>query len=99
VPCQCPDGGKEGAPLIEFELAVVVPRCRSLATALSKARFASGTRPKTYTTTWDTTGREKPADRRRLLQPQLAAIWAWCCSDIRREHNTLRHRQKPKAAG
>jgi hypothetical protein len=28
---------------------------RSLATALSKARFASGTRPKTYTTTRDTT--------------------------------------------
>jgi hypothetical protein len=26
-----------------------------LATALSKARFASGTRPKAYTTTWDTT--------------------------------------------
>jgi hypothetical protein len=34
----------------------VTTACRSLATALSKARFASGTRPKTYTTTGDTTG-------------------------------------------
>jgi hypothetical protein len=33
----------------------VTTACRSLATALSKARFASGTRPKTYTTTGDTT--------------------------------------------
>jgi hypothetical protein len=30
----------------------VTTACRSLATALSKARFASGIRPKTYTTTW-----------------------------------------------
>ena len=49
-----------------------------LATALSKARFASGTRPITYITTWDTThlcavvrarsvcGRS-PADAHRLL--------------------------------
>jgi hypothetical protein len=33
----------------------VTSACRSLATALSKARFASGTRPKTYTTTGDKT--------------------------------------------
>jgi hypothetical protein len=33
----------------------VTTACRSLATALSKARFASGTRTKTYTTTRGTT--------------------------------------------
>jgi hypothetical protein len=49
----------------------VTAACRSLATALSKARFASGTRPKTYTTTRGTTEADEMIRRLTALKEFL----------------------------